>query len=194
MTGQRGRRCRRDAVHALFGGLEEFKDTLGRCEARLKEIRLRGDLRERHRELARVLDEGLHVPKRHRSGRDAVATNDRDADVVEVGQERHRRLDDPGQELRLEARRVQPLVKLVELRDGDLAPAEHLHQRVSRVHLLDMPVQRAGPRPLRDELLLRATGDDDGHDQREGDREDGDDGEQRTDPQHHREHADNGEE
>ena len=42
----------------------------------------------------------------------------------------------------------------------DLAlAAEHLDQRVPGERLLDVPVQLAGVRPLRDELLLRALGD-----------------------------------
>ncbi len=42
----------------------------------------------------------------------------------------------------------------------DLAlPAEHLDQLVPGEGLLDLGVQLAGVRPLRDELLLRALGD-----------------------------------
>jgi hypothetical protein len=48
------------------------------------------------------------------------------------------------------------------VREGllDLAlPAEHLDQFVAGERLLDLGVERAGVRPLRDELLLRALGD-----------------------------------
>ena len=54
-------------------------------------------------------------PRRHLAGRDAQAADDRDRDVVEVRDEVHRGLDDPGDELRPVARLVELLVLVVEL-------------------------------------------------------------------------------
>ena len=83
------------AVGLLLRRREELEDTLSRGEPGLKQVRLRRDLRDRHRELPRVLDECLDVTERHRASRHAKATDDRDANVVEVRQELHRGLDDP---------------------------------------------------------------------------------------------------
>ena len=86
-----------------------------------------------------------------------VATEHGDHDVVDVGEELHRRLDDARQELRPEARLVQPSVLAAELVDRGRAAAEHLDQRVAGVGLLDQPVQRAGLVPLGRELDLGAS-------------------------------------
>ena len=98
------------------------------------------------------------VAERQLAGRDPQAADDRDRHVVEVGDEVHRRLDDPGDELGTVARLVEPLVLLVERLDGLALAAEGLDDRVAGVHLLDVPVERAGRRPLGDEQLLRAAG------------------------------------
>ena len=58
--------------------------------------------------------------------------------------------------------------------------------------LLDMRVHGSGPCPLVDEVRLGALGDEHRHEERERHGEDGDDGEQRTYPDHHGEHADDG--
>ena len=112
------------------------------------------------------------------------------SDVVQVRDEHHRRLDDPGHELGPVAGLVEPLVLLVELGDRLLLAAERLDDRVAGVHLLDVAVERAGRCPLGDEQLLRPADDEDGHDERDRDREDRDQGEQRADRQHHDQHAD----
>ena len=72
------------------------------------------------------------------------------------------------------------------------SPAENLHQRVAGVHLLDVPVQAAGPFPLGGELLLRAPGDEQGHDDRQRHGDQGDQRQQRADPDHERQDADHG--
>ena len=130
-------------------------------------------------------------PRRHLAGRDAQAADDRDRDVVEVRDERHRRLDDPGDELGPVARLVEPLVLRVERLDRLALAAERLHDRVPGVHLLDVAVERAGRRPLGDELLLRAPDDERpsrrataGTARSEIDRQ------ERADRQHHDQHAD----
>ena len=79
---------------------------------------------------------------------------------------RHRRLDDPRDELGPAARVVEPLVLRVERLDRLALAAERLHDRVAGVHLLDVAVERAGRRPLGDELLLRAADDEDRDGQR----------------------------
>ena len=99
----------------------------------------------------------IDVAERHLAGRDPQAADDRDRDVVEVGDEVHRGLDDAGDELRPVARLVEPLVLLVELRDRLVLAAEHLDDGVPGVHLLDVAVERAGRGPLGDELLLRTA-------------------------------------
>ena len=76
---------------------------------------------------------------------------------------------------------------------GLLLAAEDLHDVAPGVHLLDVAVERAGALPLRRELLLRALRDEDRDDHRERHGEQRDRGEQPVDPEHHREHADDGE-
>ena len=71
-------------------------------------------------------------PMRHLAGCDAEAADDRDRHVVEVRDEGHRGLDDPGDELRPAARIEEPLVLFVEGLDRLALPAEHLHDRVTR--------------------------------------------------------------
>ena len=194
MSLHRRQRGRGNAVGCLLRSGEELEDPLRRRQAGLQQVRLCGDLGERHRELARVRDERGDVAEGHRARRDAVAADDRHSDVVEVREELHGGLDDPGQELRAEARAVEPLVLLVELLDRAPAPTEDLHERVTAVHLLDVAVQGAGLGPLGDELPLRAARDEHGDDERQRDREQRDDREERADPQHHAQHADDGEE
>jgi hypothetical protein len=59
---RRGRLERRGKIGRLLVGVEELEDALGRGEARLEHVHLAGDLGDRHRELARVLDERRHGP------------------------------------------------------------------------------------------------------------------------------------
>ncbi len=180
-------------IGLLLGFVEQLEDALCRGDRRLHHVGDARGLRDRPRELARVLDERLDVAQRHRSRGDPNATDDGDRDVVEVPDERGRRHDDSRDELRLEARVVELLVLLVELRDGLLLASEHLHDAVSGVHLLDVAVELAGALPLSSELLLRPFADDDGDHDRDRHREQRDRGEQRADPDHHREDADDGE-
>ena len=64
-------------------------------------------------------------------------------------------LDEPGQELRPVARLVERLrCSTSNCVDRLLLAPEQLHDRVPGVHLLDVPVERPGPRPLGGELLL----------------------------------------
>ena len=179
----------RRMVGRLLRCVQELEDPLGRGEARLEQVHLARDLGDRHGELARVLDERLHVAEGHGSRGDEVAAECRDHHVVDVGEERHRRLDDPGQELRPEARLVEAAVLAVELVDRRPAPPEHLHERMPGVCLLDEPVQRAGLLPLRRELDLRAPRDEEGEHDCERDRDRRHRGEQRRDPEHDPEHA-----
>ena len=48
---------RRGALGWLLRRIEELEHPLGRGQAGLQQVHLAGDLRDRHRELARVLDE-----------------------------------------------------------------------------------------------------------------------------------------
>ena len=119
------------------------------------------------------------------------AADDGDRDVVEVGRRTFmRRLDDPGDELRPVAGVVELVVLVVELLDRLLLVAEHLDDRVTGVHLLDVAVERAGPLPLGGELLLRPLGDEHRDDHRDRHDEQRDDREQRADREHHDQHAD----
>ncbi len=103
----------------LLGRVEQLEDPLGRRDARLQHVEHRRQLGERLGELARVLDERLHVTERHGTRRDPQTTEHRDGDEVEVAEEHHRRLDDAGDELRRVARLVQLFVLLAEaLLDG----------------------------------------------------------------------------
>ena len=89
------------------------------------------------------------------------------SDVVEVGDELHRRLDDPGQELGPIAGLEEALVLDVELLDRLLLATERLDDAVPGVHLLDVAVERPGLLPLAGELLRRALGDEDRDDDRQ---------------------------
>ena len=51
----------------LLVRVQQLEDPLGRGDARLQDVHHRRDLRERLRELARVLDERLDVAERHRA-------------------------------------------------------------------------------------------------------------------------------
>ena len=145
---------------ALLAFVEELEDPLGRGDRGLDDVGDAGGLGDRHRELARVLDEGLDVAEAHLPVGDLDPADDADRDVVQVGDERHDRLDRPRQELRLEAGLEELLVLLVEGVDRLLLAAERLDDAVPGVHLLDVPVERAGLHPLGRELLRRALGDE----------------------------------
>ena len=80
---------------------------------------------------------------------------------------------------------VQLLVLGVEDRLYLALAAEHLDEGVAAERLLDLAVEPAGVRPLSDELALRTLGDLAGHHHHDGDRHEGDEGEQRRDPNHH---------
>ena len=144
----------------LLRRVEQLEDPLGRRDPGLHHVDHRGELRERLGELARVLDERLDVADAS-SGPTATRSPpiERDGDVVQVAEEHHRRLDDPGDELRAVAR-LEELVVLVVEPGLDVALAtEHLHERVAGERLFDLRVQRARVAPLLDELRLRALRD-----------------------------------
>ena len=63
-AAHRRRVVARDRVGALLLGVEELDHPLERRDARLEDVHHRRQLRERHRELARVLDERLDVADR----------------------------------------------------------------------------------------------------------------------------------
>jgi hypothetical protein len=145
---------RASRVGDLLGLIEQLEDALGRGDRGLQDVGDTRRLDDREGELARVLDERDDVAQAHLARRHAQAADDRDGHVVEIGDEAHRRLDDPGDELGPVARLVEPLVLLVELGDRLLLAPEHLHDRVAGVHLLDMAVEGSGRGPLAHELFL----------------------------------------
>jgi hypothetical protein len=128
-------------------------------------------LDDREGELARVLDEGDDVAQGQLPGGHAKASDDRNRHVVEVGDEVQRRLDDPGDELRPVAGVVQPVVLGLEGLDRAVLASERLDDGMARVHLLYVAVEGAGRCPLRHELFLGTGGNEDGHDDRQGHRE-----------------------
>ena len=83
----RGRRGLGD----LLGLVEQLEDALGRGDGRLQDVGDARRLRDGLRELARVLDERLHVAEGQRAVGDLQAADDRDGDVVEVVDEVHAR-------------------------------------------------------------------------------------------------------
>ena len=176
----------------LLGLVEQLEDALGRGDRRLHDVGDAGRLDDRERELARVLDERDDVAQRQLPRGDPQAADDGDGHVVEVGDEVHRRLDDPGDELGAVARLVQPVVLLVEPRDRLFLAAEHLDDGVAGVHLLDVAVERPGRGPLRDELLLRAARDEHGDDDRDRHRQQRDDRQDRIDREHQDQDPDDG--
>ena len=159
---------RRDRVGLLLGLVEQLEDALGRGRRALQHVHDAGHLRDRHGELARVLDEGR---ARRRARCVPLATlrppTTAIGHVVEVAHEVHHRQDDAGDELRLEARLVELLVLLVEGGDRFVLAAEDLDHVVAREHLLDVAAEVAGVLPLRRELLLRELGDEEREHERE---------------------------
>ena len=57
--------ARHDRVRDLLGLVEQLEDALGGGDGGLEDVGDRGDLDDRERELARVLDERLHVAEAH---------------------------------------------------------------------------------------------------------------------------------
>ena len=115
----------------------------------------------------RVLDE--HRADGERAAGHHQATDHGDQDVVDVPDEEVDRHDDARDELGAEGGVVQLLVLRVERGLHLTTPAEHLHQVVAGVGLLDLAVQLAGRLPGLGEQLLRALADQ--HGDRERDRD-----------------------
>ncbi len=182
----------RDRVRLLLLGVQHLEDPLGRGDARLHQVRHRGHLRQRHGELARVLDERLHVTDRQRARGHPQTADHRHQDVVQVGDEHHQRLHDAAHELRLEPGLVQLVVVLGELPRRLVLPAEHLDQRVAGVHLLDVRVQLPRRTPLRHEVRLGPLADPGRHHERERHRHQRHQRQQPGHPEHHHQHADDG--
>ena len=153
-----GGRLRR-ASGALLGGVEHVEDPLGRGHPGLEQVGHRGDLGQRLGELARVLDERLHVTQAHRAAGHPEAADDGDDDVVEVPDEHHRRHDDAADELGAEAGVEQVVVLGPERRPHLVLAAEDLDQLVAGEGLLDDAVELAGALPLLHEVLLRPLAD-----------------------------------
>ena len=168
-------------VGLLLGGVEHLEHPLGGGDPGLEQVRHRRDLGQRLGELARVLDERLHVAQAHRAAGHPQAADDGDDDVVEVPDEHHRRHDDAADELRAEARVVQVVVLGGERRLDLVLAAEDLDQLVAGVGLLDDRVELAGALPLLDEVLLRALADRRRDDHRDRDRHQRDQRQQRGD-------------
>ena len=143
-------------VGLLLGRVEHREHPLGGGDPGLHEVGHRGHLGQRLGELARVLDERLHVAQAHRAGGDPQPADDGDDDVVEVPDEHHRRHDDAADELRPEARRGTARRSCsAKSRVGLLLAAEHLDQLVAGEGLLDDAVELAGALPLLHEVLLQ---------------------------------------
>ena len=154
LGGRRGQPRGLGRIGGLLDLIEQLEDTLGRGDGRLDDVQAASDLDDRERELPGVLDEGEDVAQRHLAGGDPKAADHGDGDVVEVADQVHDRLDDPGDELRPVARVVEGRVLLVEGRDRLLLVAEDRDDVVPCVHLLDVAVQAARRGPLRGEQLL----------------------------------------
>ncbi len=163
-------------VGLLLRLVEYLEDPLGRGCCRLQHIGDGRRLGDRLGELAGVLDERLDVAQGESPLRHPQATHDRDGHVVQVGDEHHGRVDDPGDELGLEARLVQQIVLMLEALDGGLPAAEHLDDGVAGEHLLDVSVHLSGVRPLGGELALGAAGDQHCHHHCQGNCPQGDQG------------------
>ena len=173
-----------DRVGDLLGLVEQLEHALGRRNGRLEHVHDARGLDDRERELARVLDERDDVAEADRPVGDPQAADHADRDVVEVRDELHRGLDQAGQEHRRRGGLVEALVLGLELRDRLALAPERLDDRVARVHLLDVPVERAGRGPLGDELALRPPDDEDHQDERCRHGEQRDECEDRADREH----------
>ena len=189
---------RQPGVGADLGGLflcvEQFEDPLGGRHTGLEHVEHARGLREGLGELARVLDERLHVADAHGPRRHAETTHDRDGDIVQVADEHHRRLDGTRDELCPVAGAEQFLVHRREALLHVALAAERLHDGMTGERLLDETVQDSRGAPLVDELRPRALGDLLHRDGRQGDDEERDQSEDPRDREHHHEHAHHGEE
>ena len=94
-----------DRFGALFLGVEELDHPLERRDARLEDVHRRRELREWHREVARVLDECLDLADADRTIRHLDAADHCDDRVLEVAHEHRERLHQARHELRAERRR-----------------------------------------------------------------------------------------
>ena len=146
-------------IRNLLRFIEQFEDALRRGHRGLDDVRDIRELRDRHGELPRVLDERLHIADGDRAPRHHDAADDADEDVAEVADEHRHRHDDAGDELRLPARFVELAVQRVEARDGLPLLPERLDDLVARVHLLDMAVELPERPLLPDEIALRPLRD-----------------------------------
>ncbi len=180
-------------VFRLLGRVEQLEHTLGRRDPGLQQVGHRRQLRQRLRVLPRVLEERLDVTQAQGAGGDAQATDHCDGDIVQVGDEHHHRLDRSRDELGGEARFEQLLVLGVEGCLGVALLTEHLDQLVTREHLFDLRVERAGVIPLVDEPRPRSARDERDRRERQRDGDDRDQREERRDRDHHHEDADDGE-
>ncbi len=183
---------RGDRVRFLLAGVKKVEHPLRGGHPGLHQVRHAGDHGQRLAELPGVLDERLHVTDRQCAGRDPQSPDDRDQHVVEVPDKHHRRLHQSGDELRAPADRIEPLVVLPEDPRGLLLPAKRPDQRVPGVHLLNVRVEPASDLPLADELRLRELPDPRRDHDRNRHCDQRDQGERPGDPDHHRQHADDG--
>ena len=169
-------------VRDLLGLVEQLEDPLGRGDRRLQDVHDAGDLGDRHVNCREYWMNAWTSPSDIVPVRDLHAADDRDRDVVQVADEVHRRLDDPGDELGPEARLEELLVLLVEAARSPRAGVRTTFTTLWPVCVSSTcPLSVPGALPLGRELLLRAPGDEHRDDDRRGHDQQRDQREQRAD-------------
>ena len=187
---RRGQRLR--LVRRLLVGVEQIEHPLRTGNSGLQRVVHAGDLGQRLVELTHVLDECLDAAQGDLAGRHLDTADHRHRDITEVADEGGGGPNQAGEELGAEAGVVDVAVELAEPGLRVLPVTERLDQGEAAVGLLDVGVEPSGVGPLRDEQPLRAARDLPGDEQRQRQRDDGEQRQQRRDRQHHHQHGDHG--
>ena len=174
----------------LLGRREELEDALGGGRHGLHRVGDVGQLLDRLREVAHVLDEALDVAGHRLAGKGELRAHHNDAHVAHVAYEAHERHHQAGEELAAPRAREQAVVLRLEVGDGRLGAVEHLDDVLAGEVLLHDAVHGAEHLLLLAEVALREVHDHahDHHGDRQ--REHGDARERQADREHHDEDAD----
>ena len=175
---------------ALLRRGEKLEDALGSGGHGLHRVGHVGELLDRLREVAHVLDEALDVAGGRLADERELRAHHDDAHVAHVAHEAHERHHQAGEELAAPAAHEQAVVLNLEVGHGALGAVEHLDDVLAREVLLHDAVHGAEHPLLLAEVLLREVHHHEHDHHRDRQREHGDAGERQADGEHHHEHAD----
>ena len=177
------------AFRDLLLGIQKLENALGRRNARLKLRGHRRELRHGLRELARILDEGLHITERELPRDDLEAAHERHRRIGQVPRKHHERHDERTDHLRTKTRAIHLGVFLLEARAQIVLATKNRHDLVAGERFLDLRVHLARRIPLLPEEFLGALADHRGNDKRERDHDQRYESENRRDHEHHDDRA-----